>query len=71
MVAVFFKHCNNIFYNIEDLPNIIPVKFVSNRHSTFRREDYFCIMANQKEECMYWPCFLLDQNEMRNFCRGP
>jgi hypothetical protein len=70
MVAMFFLNIVTTFF-IEDLPNIIPVKFVSNRHSTFRGEDYFCIMANQKEECLYWPCFLLDQNEMRKFCRGP
>ena len=61
------KHCNKMMI----FQNTIPVKFGSNWHSSFRGENYFCIMANQKEELPVSAMFLSDQNKIGIFfCRG-
>ena len=52
------SHCNKmrILYT-GDFPNTIPAKFGFNWQSSFRGKLFF-ILANQKQECLYRPCFL-------------
>jgi hypothetical protein len=45
---------------------MLPTKFRFIWPSGFRGEDFFK-SANQKQDCLWWPCLLMDQNEMSNF----
>ena len=65
-----YKKTNNDLQNIHilviDQVTRTPLKF----QFELSEENMFCILANQKQECLWLPCCLSIQNEMRNVCIG-
>jgi hypothetical protein len=49
---------------------MLPIKFRFNWPNGFRGEESKK-SANQKQELLWWPCLLMDQNGMSNSHRGP
>jgi hypothetical protein len=49
---------------------MLPTKFRFIWTSGFRGEDFFK-SANQKQNCLWQPCLLMDRDKMSNLYRGP
>ena len=49
---------------------MLPTKFRFIWPSCFRGEDFFN-RPIRKKNCLWWPCLLMDRDEMRNLYRGP
>jgi hypothetical protein len=39
--------------------------------SGFRGEDFFLYRPIKNKNCLWWPCLLMDRDEMSNLYRGP
>ena len=56
---------------IEDLPYLLPTKFLFIWPCSFRGEDFFRNWPIRNKNCLWWPCLLTDRDEMNNLYRGP
>ena len=56
---------------IENLPRMLPTKFRFIWPSGFRGEDFFRNQPIRNKNCLWWPCLLMDRDEMPNLNRGP
>ena len=50
---------------------MLPTKFRFIWPSGFRGEDFFLYRPIKKKNCLWWPCLLMDRDEMSNLYRGP
>jgi hypothetical protein len=39
--------------------------------NSFRGEDFFLYRPIKNKNCLWWPCLLMDRDEMSNLYRGP
>ena len=49
---------------------MLPTKFRFIWPSGFRGEDFFRNQPIRNKNCLWWPCLLMDQDEMSNLYRG-
>jgi hypothetical protein len=50
---------------------MLPTKFRFVWQSGFTGEDLFRNQPIRNKNCLWWPCLLMDQDEMSNLYRGP
>ena len=55
---------------IENLPQMLPTNFRFIWQSGFRGEDFFRNQPIRNKNCLWWPCLLMDREEMSNCNRG-
>ena len=58
------NHCRGHFKNASYQISIYLAKRFQNRR-------FFRNQPIRNKNCLWWPCLSMDQNEMRNSCRGP
>jgi hypothetical protein len=51
---------------IEDLPLMLPTKFLFIWSSDFRGEDFLEIDQSETKNCLWLPCLLMDRDEITN-----
>ena len=56
---------------IEDLPMVLPIKFWFIWPSGFRWEDFLRNQSIRNKNGLWWPCLLIDREEMSNLYREP